>query len=192
MVPAAAQQHEHNEPIMAIGVFAQKVGLSESALRKYEREGLIVAHRTDGGYRLFSLEDVDRVRNIQHLLQDLGLNIEGIRRLQAMLPCWGMLPCNAKVRGDCPAATDRQHPCWMIKGLPCAPKGNECRQCPVYRFGSLCAQDIKHLLNDPGADDANGRGSRIRERMEHLHRQRWQTSAEDVAAAAESDRPQES
>jgi len=131
---------------MAIGVLAHKVGLSVSAVRKYEREGLLIAYRTDSGHRLFSHEDISRVKNIQHLIQELGLNIEGIRRMQSLLPCWDLLPCSEDARRVCPGQKDASRPCWMIKGLPCAPKGNECRQCVVYRFGSLCTQDIKRLL----------------------------------------------
>lgn len=139
---------EINDPVISIGVLAQRVGLSVSAVRKYENEGLIIAHRTDSGHRLFSHEDVARVRNIHHMIQGLGLNTEGIRRLQAMLPCWDLLPCDAKTRDQCPAHQDTTQPCWMIKGMTCAPQGNECRQCEIYRFGSLCTQDIKHVLQD--------------------------------------------
>jgi MerR family transcriptional regulator/heat shock protein HspR len=142
--PAEVQQVD--DPVMSIGVLARKVGLSVSAVRKYERQGLLVAFRTDSGYRLFSHEDISRVRNIQRLIQELGLNIEGIRRMQALLPCWDLLPCGAEIRESCPGHRDGSRPCWMIKGLPCAPKGNECRRCVVYRFGSLCTQDIKRLL----------------------------------------------
>ena len=137
---------EADDPVMAIGVLAHKVGLSVSALRKYEREGLLIAHRTESGHRLYSHEDIIRVNNIQTLIQEVGLNIEGIRRMQALLPCWELLPCTEATRRDCPAHKDGSRPCWMIKGLPCAPQGNECRVCPVYRFGSLCTQDIKRLL----------------------------------------------
>jgi MerR family transcriptional regulator/heat shock protein HspR len=151
---------------MAIGVLAERVGLSVSAVRKYEREGLLIAHRTDSGYRLFSHEDIDRVRNIQHLIQDLGLNIEGIRRMQALLPCWELLPCSNEDRTGCPGQQDAARPCWMIKGLPCAPKGNECRRCAVYRFGSLCTQDIKRLLFE-GNGLKNGAGAKL-ERLVQL------------------------
>ncbi len=170
LMPTESHQHEMNDPVMAIGVLSQKIGLSESAVRKYEREGLIIAHRTDGGYRLFSYEDTDRIRNIQHLIQNLGLNIEGIRRMQALLPCWEMLPCDADAHKDCPARTDDTRPCWMINGLPCAPKGNECRQCNVYRFGSLCVQDIKHLLHKDNGK--NGDKLSMHERMEQLNNRR--------------------
>ena len=94
------------------------------------------------------MEDIERVRNIHHMIQDLGLNIEGIRRMQALLPCWDLHPCDAETSKRCPAFNDNTRPCWMIKGLDCAPLGNECRRCVVYRLGSLCAQDIKRLLHD--------------------------------------------
>ena len=133
---------------MSIGVVARKVDLSVSAVRKYENAGLLVAHRTDSGQRLFSHEDINRVRNIQHMIQELGLNVEGIRRIQAMLPCWDLLPCSPQTRETCPAYQNNSRPCWTIKGLDCAPQGNECRQCVVYRFGSLCTEQIKSVVYD--------------------------------------------
>lgn len=138
-----------DDPVISIGVLAEKVGLSVSAVRKYENEGLVIAHRTSSGRRLFSHEDIRRVEIIQHMIQDLGLNIEGIRRMQAFLPCWELLPCDEENRKDCPAYQDATRPCWTIKGLSCTPQGNECRQCVVYRLGSLCTEDLKHLLHDP-------------------------------------------
>jgi DNA-binding transcriptional MerR regulator len=117
-------------------------------VRKYENEGLIIAHRTDAGHRLFSLEDIKRVRNIHHMILDLGFNIEGIRRMQALLPCWDLHPCDPQTRKSCASFNDNTRPCWMMNGLKCAPTGNECRRCIVYRFGTLCTQDIKRLLHD--------------------------------------------
>jgi MerR family transcriptional regulator/heat shock protein HspR len=154
----AIDQRTIGDPVISIGVLAQKVGLSVSAVRKYENAGLIIAYRTDSGRRLFSPEDIERVRNIQHMIQDLGLNIEGIRRMQALLPCWDLAPCDAETRENCPSFNDNTRPCWTIKDLDCAPQGNECRCCIVYRFGSLCTQDIKRLLHD---QDRNGNGNGV-------------------------------
>jgi len=156
---SGTQPHDEiDDPVISIGVLAQKVGLSVSAVRKYESEGLLIAHRTGSGHRLFSREDIDRVRNIQHLVQDLGLNFEGIRRMQAILPCWDLLPCSPQTRQRCPAYRESNRPCWTIKGVDCAPQGNECRRCQVYRLGSLCTQGIKHLLqrrSDTESPDAD-------------------------------------
>ena len=56
----------------------------------------------------------------------------------------------------------------MIKGLDCAPQGNECRRCVVYRFGSLCMQDIKRLLHGPnGRQDAGAAVKELMRRKKH-------------------------
>lgn len=169
----AQARHDIEDPVISIGVLAQKVGLSVSAVRKYENEGLIIAHRTASGHRLFSHEDIARVRNVQHMIQDLGLNIEGIHRMQALLPCWDLLPCSAQTRKSCPAYKDNTRPCWMTKGLDCACQGNQCRQCVVYRFGSLCTQDIKRLLHDQ--NDVQNAGAAIRELLRRLRDSRQES-----------------
>jgi MerR family transcriptional regulator/heat shock protein HspR len=161
---------ETNDPVVSIGVLAQKVGLSVSAVRKYENAGLVIAHRTDSGHRLFSHEDIGRVRNIQHMIQDLGLNVEGIRRMQALLPCWEVLSCSEETRKRCPAYEDNTRPCWMIKGLDCSPQGNECRQCMVYRFGSLCTEQIKSLVYDQ--TESRDSSAAIRELLDRKWRSR--------------------
>jgi len=160
---------EYAEPLMSIGTLAEKVELSVSAVRKYENECLIIAHRTPSGHRLFSREDIDRIRNIHHMIQDLGLNIKGIRRLQALLPCWELLPCNGEDHKDCPAYKDNSRPCWMLKGRDCTPSdGNQCRQCVVYRFGSLCTEQIKSLVHHQA--DPRETSAAIRELMDRRRR----------------------
>jgi MerR family transcriptional regulator/heat shock protein HspR len=158
--------YENDDPVISIGVLSERVGLSVSAVRKYEKEGLIIAHRTPSGRRLFSHQDIGRIRNIQHLIQDLGLNIEGIRRMQALLPCWDLRPCSAQTRDSCPGYQEATRPCWTIRGLDCAPQGNQCRRCVVYRLGSLCTEDIKRLLHDH--DDSPGAGTAIQELLRRL------------------------
>jgi len=137
-----------NDPVIPIGVLAEKVGLSLSAVRKYETEGLIIPHRTASGRRLFSQEDVYRVQHIKHLIHDVGLNIEGIRRLQSLLPCWNFYQCSEKARDECEAYKESTRSCWTIKHLDCKLRNDDCRKCDIYRFGTLCIEDIKHLLYD--------------------------------------------
>lgn len=160
----APAHNDSEDPLISIGVLAQRVGLSVSAVRKYENEGLIIAHRAPSGHRLFSPEDISRVRSIQHLVHDLGLNIEGIHRLQALLPCWDLRPCSEETRNACPAYKDSTRPCWMLKALDGVRQGNECRGCAVYRLGSLCTEDIKRLLHDQ--HDVQDAGAAIRELMQ--------------------------
>jgi len=166
-VPDARAPNDVEDPVIAIGLLAARVALSVSAVRRYENEGLIIAHRTDGGHRLFSREDIARVRNIQRMVHDLGLNIEAIRRIQALLPCWDLRPCDPETRVQCPAYGEKTRPCWAMKGLQCARQGNTCRTCVVYRFGSLCTEEIKRLVHDQV--DLETTGAAIQELLDRKH-----------------------
>lgn len=64
-------------PKYTIRVVAQMVGLHEQSLRMYERKGLIQPQRSDGNIRLFSDADIERVRSIKRLVDDLGVNLAG-------------------------------------------------------------------------------------------------------------------
>ena len=164
--------HDIVDPVISIGTLATKVNLSVSAIRKYEEEGLVISHRTDSGHRMFSYEDIARILTIQHLIKDLGLNIEGIRRMQALLPCWDFLPCKKKDRDNCPAFRDATKPCWMIKDAHCTLQGNECRNCIIYRFGSLYAEDIKELLyNQKNGSERNTTIKKLFDQKQNLQKE---------------------
>ncbi len=135
------------EPVISIGTAAKLVNLSVSALRKYEKAGLLIFHRSDSGHRILCQADLKRIRMIKHMIGDLGLNIEGIRRLLALLPCWDLKLCSKKEQDSCQAVTDAVRPCWMIKESQCAAAGHDCRRCEVYRYGAYCAVTMKMLLH---------------------------------------------
>jgi DNA-binding transcriptional MerR regulator len=63
--------------IYGISVAAELVGTGVQNLRVYERRGLVEPARTDGGTRLYSDQDIERLRRIALLLGD-GLNLAGI------------------------------------------------------------------------------------------------------------------
>jgi MerR family transcriptional regulator/heat shock protein HspR len=136
------------EAVISIGTAARKVGLSVSALRKYESEGLLIYHRTETGRRLLSRADIERIRIIQHIINNLGLNIEGIRRLLALLPCWRLKPCGKDEKRVCEAVFSGVRPCWMMKETECARQGIDCRGCNVYRYGAYCTEAMKALLHN--------------------------------------------
>jgi MerR family transcriptional regulator/heat shock protein HspR len=135
------------EPMISIGTVADKVGLSVSALRKYEKEGLLLFHRTESGRRLLSRSDIRRIEIIQHMINNLGLNMEGIRRLLALLPCWSLKPCSAEDKARCVAVAEPIRPCWMVEDSECARAGAICRDCSVYRYGAYCTETMKALLH---------------------------------------------
>jgi DNA-binding transcriptional MerR regulator/quercetin dioxygenase-like cupin family protein len=64
-----------------IGEVARLVGVSPSALRVWERQGLVHPRRTDAGYRVYSNEDLRLLRRVRELRRDDRLNAPGIRRV---------------------------------------------------------------------------------------------------------------
>jgi MerR family transcriptional regulator/heat shock protein HspR len=62
----------------SIKVAAQLCGLHEQSLRMYERRGLIAPQRTPGNVRRFTDDDLDQIRFIKRLMDDLGVNLAGV------------------------------------------------------------------------------------------------------------------
>jgi MerR family transcriptional regulator, heat shock protein HspR len=65
-------------PIYMISVAAELVGMHPQTLRVYETKGLVRPQRTPGGTRLYSEADIERLRIVQRLTSELGLNLAGV------------------------------------------------------------------------------------------------------------------
>ncbi len=63
--------------LFSISVVTELTGVSQQALRGYEDKGLVTPHRTDGGTRRYSRDDIDHITEIARLLES-GLNHEGV------------------------------------------------------------------------------------------------------------------
>lgn len=74
-----------NQPVYMIGVAAQLCGVHPQTLRQYERLGLVVPSRVGAKNRLYSEIDIRRVRRIQHLTQDMGVNLAGVELILRLL-----------------------------------------------------------------------------------------------------------
>ncbi len=70
-----------DRPRYMISVAAELAGLHPQTLRMYEAKGLVRPARTPGGTRLFSDGDVERLRLIQRLTTELGLNLAGVEHV---------------------------------------------------------------------------------------------------------------
>jgi MerR family transcriptional regulator, heat shock protein HspR len=68
---------DHEEPAFIISVAARMLGLHAQTLRYYERVGIIVPSRSRGRIRLYSRADLERVRQVQRLIDELGVNLAG-------------------------------------------------------------------------------------------------------------------
>ena len=64
-----------------ISVAAELVGMHPQTLRLYEAKGLVRPSRTPGGTRLYSDADLERLRLIQRLTTELGLNLAGVEHV---------------------------------------------------------------------------------------------------------------
>jgi len=65
----------------SISVVAKMFDVHQQTIRLYEKEGLLTPQRTEGGTRLFSEEDVDRLEEIINLTHKLGVNIAGVEMI---------------------------------------------------------------------------------------------------------------
>ncbi len=70
-----------DRPLYMISVAAELAGLHPQTLRMYESKGLVRPSRTPGGTRLYSEADVERLRLIQRLTSELGLNLAGVEHV---------------------------------------------------------------------------------------------------------------
>ncbi|WP_333804363.1 heat shock protein transcriptional repressor HspR [Sulfurospirillum sp.] len=70
--------HGYEEPVYLISVVAKVLTIHPQTLRQYEREGLVLPSRTDGKMRLYSQRDIDKIKMIQRLTRDLGVNLAGV------------------------------------------------------------------------------------------------------------------
>jgi MerR family transcriptional regulator/heat shock protein HspR len=70
-----------DRPRYMISIAAELVGMHPQTLRIYEQRGLIEPQRSPKGTRLYSQEDVTRLRRIQALTSDLGMNLAGVERV---------------------------------------------------------------------------------------------------------------
>ena len=72
------------EPLYVISVAARLLDMHAQTLRKYEREQFIKPSRTQGRLRLYSAEDIERLRQIKYLVEERGLNLDGVNLARAL------------------------------------------------------------------------------------------------------------
>jgi corrinoid protein of di/trimethylamine methyltransferase len=131
------------QPIFAIGLASIRLGLSFSALRMYEGEGLLLPYRTSTGRRIYSLADLEWIDCIRNAIKERGLNIEGIREILSLIPCWDIYQCSVKVRESCEGYLSSLKPCWYLMKKACSRGVQDCRACDVYLKAAMWLNDPK-------------------------------------------------
>lgn len=72
---------DKHRPVYMIGIAAELAGVHPQTLRIYERKQLVEPQRTGGNTRLYSEADIERLRLIQQLTQEEGVNLAGVVRI---------------------------------------------------------------------------------------------------------------
>jgi MerR family transcriptional regulator/heat shock protein HspR len=70
-----------DQDLFFISIAARMLGMHPQTLRKYERLGLIQPTRTIGSMRLYSRQELERLRMIKRMVDDAGINLAGVQRL---------------------------------------------------------------------------------------------------------------
>lgn len=133
------------EPIFTIGTVAKRLGIAVQTVRMYEQEGLLLPHKTQTGRRMYSLHDFQRLLCIRKMITEHGINLNGIKKLFALIPCWdyrGGLDEDCK---NCPVYYDAIGPCWSVREVGQKCRRQDCRECEVYRLPISC-EKIKSII----------------------------------------------
>ena len=69
-------------PVFSVGAAGELANVHPQTLRQYDRLGLVVPQRTEGGARRYSLRDISRLAQAQQLSQEEGVNLAGITRIR--------------------------------------------------------------------------------------------------------------
>lgn len=74
-----------DQPVFSVSQAAQLVIIHPQTLRQYDRLGLVIPQRTEGGSRRYALRDIDRLMLTQHLVQDESINLAGVSRILQLM-----------------------------------------------------------------------------------------------------------
>lgn len=133
-----------NETRYTIGVASQLLNTTPQSLRLYESEGLILPCRTSTNRRMYSDVELERIRCIQRMIREEGMNFSGLRHLNALIPCWKLRDYPYGDHENCPAFLNRIQPCWTMTEK-CLHPEESCRDCPVYLESADCSK-LKDML----------------------------------------------
>jgi len=75
------EQIDRDKPLYVISIAAELVDMHPQTLRLYERKGLIEPSRSSGKTRLYSQRNIEQLREIRRLTQELGVNLAGVEEI---------------------------------------------------------------------------------------------------------------
>lgn len=126
--------HDEDKPMYTIGVVADLLDVHPETLRIWERNKLIKPARRNN-QRLYSNNDLKRLKFIQHLIEQKGLNLAGVKHVLQFYPCWYTTDCS----GGKPRSTNCENSlrvCWKEEGTYCLEvrdKADLCTNCVMSK-----------------------------------------------------------
>jgi len=126
------ERMQNDKPVYPISIAAELLEVHPRTLRLYEKHGLISPKRR-GKKRFFSNNDLRWIQCIREMIHEKGLNISGIKRLLALLPCWQIKGCSEEERKSCTAYYNKTEPCWKLIKKICPEKFELCKECKIYK-----------------------------------------------------------
>lgn len=85
------RNREETEPRYVISVAARMLSVQTHTLRYYEKIGIIEPHRSQGNIRLYSERDIDLLRRVKSMVENMGINLAGVEVVLNMLQRMGEL-----------------------------------------------------------------------------------------------------
>jgi MerR family transcriptional regulator/heat shock protein HspR len=123
---------KRDEAIFPIRTAAKLIGISVHTLRMYEKEGLIIPHKSKGNQRIYSQRDIERVLSIRKSMRELKLSLRSIQVILSMVPCYELINCTDTDRQNCRAYQEYIQPCWKYKHMNNICETINCKECEVY------------------------------------------------------------
>lgn len=117
---------------------ARILEISVHTLRMYEREALIIPYKKLSNQRLYTEEDLERIRCFRDAINKSKISIKGIKRILSMIPCWAIIGCPSEHALNCIAMKEADKPCWEIKHENDTCSNLNCRECTVYKDYTNC------------------------------------------------------
>jgi len=132
-------------PVLTIGTVAKQLDIAVQTVRLYEQEGLVLPHKTETGRRMYSMHDLERLHCVRRMITEYGMNLQGIKRIMSLLPCWeykGGLDDQCR---SCSSYYEAAGPCWNNPDVAEKCQNQNCRECPVYAVEFNC-QTMKQVI----------------------------------------------
>lgn len=128
---------DEDKSVYTIGTVAEIIGEHPETLRVWERNDLI--HPDRKGYqRKYSNNDLKRLKFIEYLLHEKGLNIAGVKQLISMYACWYKKNCKGGASKNSPIPVNESKPCWKLEGTYCLIAGDKSEICSTCELIKKC------------------------------------------------------